>query len=223
VPFAGRRRLPLWWIGWANALAAGLMLGASYTLIMLGLDKAAQPAAAGALLGIAFVSLSHRAAGVQNLVTGSAAAGSPGHRRQLLLVNALHAIPEGIALGGAMAVNLPFGVFLAVALAVHNVPEGAVLVADLTARGAAWGRAAALAVAANVNQVLFAVATYALAAAAPVVLPWAFGAAAGAFVYLTLSDLLPESYRQAGRTSIALVTAVALAIVVLVARWVPLP
>ena len=65
-------------------------------------------------------------------------------------------------------------------------------------------------------------ATYALIGAAPVVLPWALGAAAGTFIYLIMADLLPESYRQAGRTSIALVVAVALAVLVLVARWVPL-
>ena len=49
----------------------------------------------------------------------------------------------------------------------------------------------------------------------PVVLPWALGFAVGALTYLVLVELLPESYRQAGHTSIALVALVAMGIVVL--------
>jgi zinc transporter ZupT len=41
------------------------------------------------------------------------------------------------------------------------------------------------------------------------------GFAAGALVYLVMAELLPECYRQAGPTSIALVTIVAMGIVVL--------
>jgi len=52
-------------------------------------------------------------------------------------------------------------------------------------------------------------------AAAPAVLPWAVGFAVGALIYLVLAELLPESYRQAGRTSIALATILAMGIVVL--------
>jgi zinc transporter ZupT len=37
----------------------------------------------------------------------------------------------------------------------------------------------------------------------------------GAFLYLVLVELLPESYRQAGHTSIALVTLMAMGMVVL--------
>ena len=50
--------------------------------------------------------------------------------------------------------------------------------------------------------------------ALPVLLPWAIGFSVGALVYLVLVELLPESYRQAGPTSIALVTLVAMGIVV---------
>ena len=49
----------------------------------------------------------------------------------------------------------------------------------------------------------------------PLLLPWALGFAMGALVYLVMVEPLPESYRQAGNTSIALVTSVAMGIVVL--------
>ena len=67
----------------------------------------------------------------------------------------------------------------------------------------------------DVPQVLLAVATFAVVQAAPAVLPWTIGFAFGSLVYLVLAELLPECYRQAGRTTMALVTIVAMGIVVL--------
>ena len=75
--------------------------------------------------------------------------------------------------------------------------------------------AAALAVATNLNQVLVAVVTFAVVGAAPFLLPWALGFAVGALVQLVLVELLPESYRVAGYTSIAVVASIAMGMVVL--------
>ena len=69
----------------------------------------------------------------------------------------------------------------------------------------------------NVPQVLMAVVAVALIQAAPsLLLQWALGFAFGALVYLVLAEHLPESYRKAGHTTIALVTIVAMGIVVLI-------
>ena len=51
----------------------------------------------------------------------------------------------------------------------------------------------------------------------PWLLPWVAGFAVGALIYRTLVELLPESYRQAGQTSIAVVTLLAMGVVVLLA------
>ncbi|HXF96940.1 MAG TPA: ZIP family metal transporter [Gemmatimonadales bacterium] len=174
-------------------------------------------------MGIAFVVAAHGAAGTHDLELNRLEAASPVYGYQVMLVNTLHAAPEGIAIGAAMAVDVPFGVFLALAIGAHNVPEGAVLAAILTSRGLDWGRAAGVAVAANLSQILLAVTTFAVVVESPALLPWALGTAAGALVYLVLSDLLPESYRQAGRTSIALVTVLAMAVLVLLGRELPRP
>ena len=69
-------------------------------------------------------------------------------------------------------------------------------------------------VATNANQVLVAVVVFTVAGALPVLFPWALGFAAGALIYLLLVELLPESYHQAGHTSIALVALLAMAMVV---------
>jgi zinc transporter, ZIP family len=215
-----RGGLPIAWVGWANALASGTMLGVGYALVAAVLPTAPLPAAAGAVLGVVFLALARIAAGgdldVENLDHTS-----PLYGYQVLLSNALHAAPEGIAIGAALSVSPAFGVFTAIAIGLHNVPEGAVLMAMLAPRGVKRRHAASLAIAVNVNQVLLAIVTVAIIHAAPSVLPWALGVAFGSLVYLVIAELLPQCYRQAGRTSIALVTVLAMGVVVAMTAGAP--
>lgn len=215
LPLAGGRRPSLRLIGWANALASGLMLGVAYALMVSGLDRGALASGAGALIGIIVVFLTHAVTGTAKLELNRLDEPRPEYTYQVILVNALHAAHEGIAIGVAMAVDLPFGILMALALAVHNIPEATILSTLVMSRSLRMRNAALLSVALNVNQVLLAVVTFSLLAAAPSVFPWALGFAVGALIYLVMVELLPESYREAGHTSIALVTLVAMAIVVL--------
>jgi zinc transporter ZupT len=217
APIALRGRLPLVAIGWANALASGLMLGVAYSLLMSGLAVQALYGSAGALLGIGFVYFTHAVTGTADLDLNKLGEQGPEYGYQVLLVETLHSAQEGIAIGAAMLVSLPFGISTAIALGVHNIPEATILSAILSERGVRLRHAAGLAVATNIGQILLAIVTYAVVTAAPVLLPWAIGFAVGALIYLVMVELLPESYRQAGHTSIALVTVVAMGIVVLLA------
>jgi ZIP family zinc transporter len=224
LPLVGRPRLPVRTVGWANACAAGVMLGAAYLLMRAGFQAQASSAAAGAALGIGAVALAHAASGTTRLDLNRLEPADPVYAYRVLLVNWLHSAAEGVAIGAAMAVHIPFGVFVALAMALHNVPEATVTAAVLRGqRVGAWA-SAGLAVVTNSSQVLFAVATFAVVAAAPAALPGALGAAVGALVYLVLSELLPESYRQAGHTTIALVAALAMGVVVFAGdRWLAAP
>jgi len=216
LPQAILGRLPLRLLGWSNALAAGLMLGVAYALLDVGLPDrpAVLQAGVGAVLGIALARLAHVGTGTEGMDLNRLDEAGPAYGYQVVLVNALHAAPEGMAIGAAMLASLPFGISMALALAVHNIPEAMVLTSILASRGLPVRYAAALAVAVNANQVLVAVVTFAVAGALPFLFPWAVGFAVGGLTYLVLAELLPESYRQAGHTSIALVTLVAMGIVV---------
>ncbi len=215
APLIFRERLPLAWIGWANALAAGCMLGAAYALMVAGLDRMALSGAAGAALGVGFVFFTHAAARTEDLDLNRLDEASATYGYQVLLITSLHAASEGVAIGAAMAVSRSFGIFLALAIAVHNVAEATVFSTILTSRGVRVRDAAALSVAANASQVLLAIVTFSIVSAAPSLLSWALGFAAGALIYLVMAELLPECYRQVGRRSVALVTIVAMGIVVL--------
>ena len=198
LPLLSNRPVPVRVVGWGAALASGLMLGVAYALMTIALDDGATQAGLGALAGI----------------VGVAAARARLHPLDAFRQGSVHAIPEGIAIGAAMAVSVPFGMMMATTLAVHNIPEGTVTIAGLRReRGIAV--ATMLAVFANANQIVFAVAAFAVIQSAPALRPWLLGVAVGALLHLVVAELLPASYQQAGRTSIALVTIVAVAIVVL--------
>lgn len=221
LPRALGGRTPSTALGWSNALAGGLMLGVAYALLGSGLEAGAVQGAAGAVLGMAAVRGSRAATGTTDLPLNETRGTGPAYGYQVVLVNALHAAWEGVAIGVAMLVSLPFGASMTVALAVHNVPEAMNLVTVLSGRGVSLAHAAALAVATNVSQVLLAVVAFAVVGAVPELLPWSVGFAVGALIYLVLVELLPESYEQAGKTAIALVTLVAMGVVVGLAGGAP--
>lgn len=208
------------WIGWADALAAGGMLGAAFALTAVPSVPAAS-AAVGGVLGVAFIVASHSLTGVGRVDYAHPTAEDPGSGFRLLLIQMLHASSEGIAIGVAMAVDLSLGIFMSLAIAVHNVPEAAVLSHATSRLGFARRATVALAVLSNAGQPLLALATWVVVAAAPGVLPWALGFAVGALLNLVLTELLPASYREAGATSIAVVASVALSLVVLLSGVLP--
>jgi zinc transporter, ZIP family len=184
------------------------MLGVGFSLMSAGLARAELPATVGSVFGIAASYAAHLWLGLgaeqQLLRPGRAVA-----------ADALHAAPEGVAIGAAMGVGLRFGLFLVAALAVHNVWESEVLGSRLLAAGGRRRTAAALGVLSNVPQVFLGVAAFILAARAASVEPVLLGFGFGALTYLCLAELLPESYGAVGRTSIAVVVSVAAGVVAL--------
>ncbi|GBD31771.1 hypothetical protein HRbin33_00731 [bacterium HR33] len=191
------QRLPGVAIGWANALASGFMLGAAYLLMSAGLGYSAWAGAAAALLAVASLHAVDRAG------------------RSALVLHALHSAPEGLAIGGAVWLGFPFGIFMIAAIAIHNVFEAIALCGDLRDRGASVSRTAVLAAGSNSGQVAVATLSAALVWLFPFLLPWVLGAAVGSLAYLVMVDLLPRSYQEIGKTSISLVTLAAMAILVL--------
>jgi len=189
-------------LAWANASAAGLMLGIAYGVLMSGIAIRPLGGTLGAAAGVWMIH-------VLGVRTRTSLA------RRALVASALHSAAEGIAIGAAAALDSAFGLFLVLTFALHNVSEGAVLGSVLAYRGrSAWSVAWAAMLARTGQPALAAVALLAIRGL-PALQPWVLGAAAGALLYLVLAELLPGSYRLTGRTSIAVVVSVAAGIVAL--------
>ncbi|HEX2463030.1 MAG TPA: ZIP family metal transporter [Thermoanaerobaculia bacterium] len=205
-------------VGGAYALASGLMLGAGYLLLGRGLDRATVPVIVGAALGVAYTHWSQVYSGLVDLQVDLGAAPSvadpvevaaPELGYKVLLQYALHSAAEGVAIGVAMVLELRLGIFLALALAVHNVAESMALTEILRRRGIAVSAAAGLCVVAKITQPVLALAAFALAPVMTALLPGALGFAAGCMVFLVLTELLPASYRRASRLPVGLLVSVA--------------
>jgi ZIP family zinc transporter len=214
LPFYFWAELPLRQIGWAYALASGLMLGAGYLLMVEGLVGRGLPVILGGGLGVAYTWWTHRYSGTGELETRPASEVSFEYGYKVILLYAMHSASEGVAIGVGMAVNLRLGVFMAAALALHNAAEATALTEVLRGREMRLGEAAGLSVVARVPQTLLALVSFSVIPAVPWLLPWALGFAAGTLLYLVMTELLPASYERAGNTGIALVVSFSAGVVV---------
>lgn len=212
LPFVGGRRPGPAWIGGAYALSGGAMLGVGYLLMSRGLESATLAVVLGAVLGVVYTLWVRFYAGLDNLDDPS---GDSEHGFKIILQDTLHASAEGVAIGAAMALEMPLGIFLALALAVHNIGEAMVLTDLLNRRGVTVGQAAGLTVVTNVMQPLLAVVTFVLSPSFGAFFPGLVGFAAGSMVFLTLTELVPASYERADARLVALLLSAAAAVVVL--------
>ncbi len=214
-----RRWMPARAIGWASASAAGLMLGAGYVLLTTGQAIAPGPTLLGAMIGIVVMRLLDGVPisdhGVEAPPTSARVSAPPANDAGAILASALHSAAEGVAIGAAGAVGSSVAQFLLLTFAIHNVSEGAVLGARLRHAGGRALTVSGIAVIARLSQPLLAVSVLQLSGAIPGLLPWCIGASFGAMLYLIVAELLPQSYREVGRTGIAMVVSLAAGMVAL--------
>ena len=191
-----------------TGFAAGVMVAASvWSLLIPAMEQAADlgrlaffPAAVGFWLGILFLLLLDHL--IPHLHQNSLQAEGPKSQLQrttmMVLAVTLHNIPEGMAVGAAYAgcvaagAAAPAAAFtLALAIAIQNVPEGAIVALPLRTAGAGKGRAFLGGVLSGVVEPLAAGVTVLAAALIVPALPWLLGFAAGAMLYVVAAELLP--------------------------------
>lgn len=208
-------------VAYANAVAAGLMLGASFGLVSEGTLYGRGATLGGALLGVAFILMTQRfleGRGEEELLLapGSGAGG----RRMLLMmvVMTVHSFSEGVAVGVSFGGGMTLATLITVAIAVHNIPEGVAITAVMRPQGVSVLRCAGWSVVSSLPQPLMAVPAFLFVEAFRPALPWGLGFAAGAMVLMVLVELLPQAFMQGRRPAVATVTALALLAMVLFQR-----
>lgn len=132
-----------------------------------------------------------------------------GDLRKLLLilgVLTVHSFPEGVAIGVSFAdLNLEGGIaflgfavpllaiFMTVAISIHNIPEGVAISIPLQTLGVSRWRMVGAAVFSSLPQPIGAVIAFGFVRIARAFLPFGFGFAAGAMIFLVLSEFIPEA------------------------------
>ena len=108
---------------------------------------------------------------------------------------AAHAVGEGAGVGVAFAGERGWaaGATVALAIGLHNVPEGLAVATVLAARGASPPRLLLWTALAALPQALVAAPAYAFVSAFAALLPLAMGFAAGCMVWIVAAELLPDA------------------------------
>lgn len=116
------------------------------------------------------------------------------------LAVALHNLPEGMAVGVALAsaitnpesMSTTMAIALAIGIAVQNFPEGAIISMPLNSCGIKKSKTFGLGVLSGIVEPIGALITLLLANFITPVLPYLLSFAAGAMIYVVVEELIPE-------------------------------
>lgn len=201
--------LDKYWIGVSNAIASGMMIAASYSLIMEGLtftdplDHSEMNTLTRTIIGIAIGLIfiygtksfldRHEDIHMED-ITGADA------RKMLLIiiVMTLHSFSEGVGIGVSFGGENgdKLGMFISASLAVHNIPEGLAVAIVLLPRGISKLQAANWCIFTSLPQPLMAVPAFMFVNTFVPLLPIGLGFAGGAMAWVALFELLVEAYED---------------------------
>jgi ZIP family zinc transporter len=205
VPFLFVRDMSRRWLGTSNAVAAGFMLAASVGLLWQGFGLGAGRLAAGALLGAGFMWAFRRMlAGRDDLELGRLAGEDALKALVIVGVMTVHSASEGVGVGVSYGGGDRLGILITLAIAVHNIPEGLAISLVLVPRGATVRSAAWWSVFSSLPQPLIAPLAFLFVEQFRSVLPAGLGFAAGAMIWMALTELLPEAVQDAPRRSLVI-------------------
>ena len=113
----------------------------------------------------------------------------------VIVGDAFHTFVDGAVIAAAVVTSIPLGITTALAVAAHEIPQEVGDVAILLRAGYSRGRAFTLNVLSGIGGVLGAVAMLLTSQSLPNALPYVLSFAAGSFLYVAMSDLIPDLHR----------------------------
>ncbi|AEB12146.1 ZIP family metal transporter [Marinithermus hydrothermalis] len=204
LPFVRFRSVSRAWLGIANAIAAGLMLAASFGLIYEGIAEDLLRTVLGVLLGLGFILWAHAVLHRYDRLRLGQLNGLDARKALLIVgVMTLHSFTEGVGVGVSFGGGEALGLFITAAIAVHNIPEGIAISLVLVPRGVPWWKAGGWSVFSSLPQPLMAVPAFLLVEVFQPFLPVGLGFAAGAMIWMVFSELLPDALKDAPHDRVA--------------------
>jgi zinc transporter, ZIP family len=216
LPFLFVKDLTRGWLGASNALASGLMLAASFGLVYEGAVYGLWRTLLGVVLGLGFIVLTRALLQHDEHPAVFASMGGLNARKALLIVGVmtLHSFTEGVGVGVSFGGGQDLGLFITVAIAVHNIPEGLAISLVLVPRGLGVGRAALWSIFSSLPQPLMAVPAFLFVDLFEPLLPGGLGFAGGAMIWMVFSELVPDALDETSSNLVAIVITLSIAAMV---------
>ena len=216
LPFIFFKKVSGKWLGYSNAVAGGLMLTASFTLIFEGLDYGLWKTVFGILLGLGFILVSDNWLGHQDGLSISNLKGADARKAILIVgVMTVHSFTEGVGVGVSFGGDAGLGIFITAAIAIHNIPEGLAISLVLIPRGMRVFTTALYCIFSSLPQPVMAVPSYLFVETFRPVLPVGLGFAAGAMIWMVFSEIIPEANEQASTKRIGVIIAISVVIMII--------
>ena len=192
-----------------TAIASGVMLSASFfSLIMPAIEMcegtslpACVPTCVGFSVGVGLLLIiDHFAHKLENKSTFASSVSKK--NSMLLFAITIHNIPEGMAVGAALAGALAqntggamvySALILSLGIAIQNFPEGAIISLPLNSENMSKPKAFLYGVLSGAVEPIFAVITLLLTSFISSLLPYLLSFAAGAMLYVVVAELIPDS------------------------------
>ncbi len=200
LPFFFLKKVTPKAVGVCNALASGLMVGASVQLIVDGARISLMRVVAGLVVGGLFIFAAHYILEKRNIDADPAELAGANLRKIIMIIAIMtvHSFAEGVSIGFAFGETQAFGILIALALAIHNIPEGLAISAVMVPKGTSVWKAAGWSIFSSLPQPIMAVPAFLFVSTFVVFLPAGLGFAAGAMFWLVAKELLPEAKEQVG-------------------------
>lgn len=216
VPFFFVKKLTRKWLGISNAVAAGLMLAASFGLIYEGLNYDLWMTIGGALAGLLFIMFSQKIIDRNsNLKLANISRVDSSKILLVLGVMTIHSFTEGISVGVSFSGSLDLGIFITTAIAVHNIPEGLAISLVMVPRGTSPLKAMGWSIFSSLPQPVMAVPAFLFVEIFRTYLPAGLGFAGGAMIWMVFAELIPDANEDADPRTVATTVTLSVALMIL--------
>lgn len=189
-------------IPYGMGFAAGVMLSASFTSLLIPAIElgGVVPSVIGFMLGALVINIINKAIPHEHIIKGYEGSerlkGKVMTAWLLALAIIIHNIPEGAAVGASTVESLRDGVVLAIAIGIQNVPEGLAVSLPLITSGKGIKLTLLIAVLSGVVEPVSAAVSAALAITSHYILPYMLSFAAGAMIYVVSHEVIPETHAE---------------------------
>lgn len=232
----GLGALPFWffdfrdfsksYIGYANAIAAGVMISASFGLIQEGFEvdgNSEYQTLIGVMIGLGVICFCHDLIDHNDVDIGHLHGANAKKAFLVLAIMTIHSFAEGMGIGlsfcGSQGART--GKMISLAMAVHNIPEGLAIALVLLPKGESIGMTTVYCILSSAPQPLISIPSFLLVQYFQLILPYGFGIAAGAMLWLTIAEILPEAFEShENSSSIASVVVSSMAVMAAFQSWI---